>query len=226
MSTIRDLIQSINEEIDLVRFGQAVPADQMELTRRLINRAVNAYNLSCLIKFNASTVELVADTEGRYLISGDPVHLLSLHRKDSEDCFVRLTPVDIEDILSLRHSGSVPEAYSYKRGTAVNGALYGQVTLDVKLSSHKLMATVAEELPEYQLNDNFVMPPEYRELIIDDVQLRLLRNADAEEKTINDKSEELKRIVGMIKDANMRCPAVVTTTGNSHSDFLSGRGML
>lgn len=226
MSTIRELIQSINEEIDLVRFGQAVQADQMELTRRLINRAVNAYNLSCLIKFNASTVELAADAQGRYLISGDPVHLLSLHRKDSEDCFVRLVPVDIEDILSLRHSGSVPEAYSYKRGTVVDGALYGQVTLDVKSSSRKLTATVADEIPEYQLNDSFIMPPEYKELIIDDVQLRLLRNADAEAKAIADKAEELQRIVGMIKDANMRRPSSSPKTRDRHSDFLSGRGML
>jgi hypothetical protein len=226
MTTIKELIYDINEGISLINQGdQTTDNTTSTVTLKLINRVIASYNLQSFLSFNNQTITLTK-VDNRYVISTNPVSVERVYYLCSQTN-IALREVSPKDI-ALYHTPATqtPSFFSYQRGLIEDDAMFGEITLDVDNSQYQLYAVIANEISKYGLNDTIVMPDEYLELILTDVQLRLLSDLDASESLINRKAGELERIKENIKRVNFKPIGFASSQMRPYDLFLSGRGRL
>lgn len=223
--TIRELIYDINQEIGLINAGDQTADDTVNtLTLKLINRVIASYNLQGYLKYNTQTITLTT-VGGRYLISTNPVcishvyYQLGSNNNGLEEC----SP---NNIFSYHTSGNTPTYFAYMRGVVEDDAMFGEVLINVDASQYELKAVISNEIQQYLINDTILMPNEYIELILADVQYRLLSDADSSEQLVARKLNELSKIKNSIKRSNFK-PITYSMCGMSNRDrFLSGVGRI
>jgi len=223
--TIRELIYDINQEIGLINSGDQVADDNTNyLTLKLINRVIASFNLQGYLKYNNQTITLTT-VGSRYLISTNPVAINYVYYSSGSNN-LGLDECSPNNIFQYHTSGTTPTHFAYMRGVVEDDAMFGEVLINVDSSQYELKAVISNEIPAYTTNDTILIPNEYLELILADVQYRLLSDADASETLVARKLDELNKIKYAIKRSNFK-PITYSNYGMSAKDrCLSGVGRI
>lgn len=201
--TIRDIITLIAADINYTSGNNSVGLEEANRILSLMNRCINIYNTQGLLSFNYHS-ETPQKINGDYFVSNgiDVAALYVLCNSNK----LRIKQVQLTSLYELTNSGVMPSLFSIKRNIDVNGVRMIQLFFDTKNVAYELEAVIKEDLPAFNLNDEFTLPPEYQNLLISDVQLRLLVNDDISPSSLLyiEKKREFEEVKKLIKEANFK----------------------
>lgn len=194
------------------------------------NEVISKYNESSLFPFTYSTLEAVvsggsisiSSQAGEGVVEGVvPVGMAALYWKHSDTDMVKLRDLDFKDIFGLRNASASPAWYSL----VVEDDDRATVHFDA-LGTFRVLMVYPKKLPRLEIDDMFVAPEIYEQVVKYGVVVRAATKATFEESVIADYQKLLDDAVRAITNSNAgKRPVKRKLDGfyNHHDEFKSPR---
>ena len=194
------------------------------------NEVIGKYNESSLFPFTYSTLEAVvsggsitiSSQAGEGVVEGVvPCGMAALYWKHSDTDMVKLRDIDFKDIFGLRNSSASPAWYSL----VIQDDDHATVHFDA-LGTFRAFLVYPKKLPRLEIDDTFVAPEIYEQVVKYGVAVRAATKATFEESVIADYQKLLDDAVRAITNSNASKRPVkrkLDAYYNHHEEFKNPR---
>lgn len=194
------------------------------------NEVIKKYNESSLFPFAYSTLEAtvsggsmtISPTAGEGVTVGEPpVGMAAAYWKRSETDLIDLERIDYKDIFRMRNSSSSPEWYSIVPETDDRVKIHFDA-----LGTFRVFLVYPKALPTLEIDDTFVAPEIYEQVVKYGVAVRAATKASLEDSVIANYQKLLDDAVRAVINGNASKKPVkrnLRRTYDRHAEFICPR---
>lgn len=226
--SIRKILGEAYEFVGLSPNG-VLTGKQVVKGLQFANEVLQTYNESCLFPFTFATVTgrvsgghaIIANNDDADFKGEVPANISAVYLRQSNTEFRELSKCEFKDIFKVRNNGSTPQWYAFM----LSGDEAGEIHFDA-IGNYEVMIVYPRSLPEMGIDDNFVAPAIYEQVLKYGVAELAAQDAGLEEAAVAPATKRLSDAVRTIKESNgakRPCKRMMGDAMDRHSRFNNPR---